>query len=131
MSFYLFLHFYLCAYFLFLCSILHGTLSDDSEALDLSTTNSPAEPLRSPSPDKNMMDSLSSRDPKKASAPCIQEILDLMGSFALGDVNKYGQVIFLSSPLLIIQPIFCHQEWVLLLFLMTKDAYTNLYGANS
>ena len=56
--------------FPFLCSILHGTLSDDSEALDLSTTNSPAEPLRSPSPDKNMMDSLSSRDPKKASAPC-------------------------------------------------------------
>ena len=51
----------------FLYSISNGALSDDSEALDLSTTNSPAEPLRSPSPDKNM----ESRDPKKASASCV------------------------------------------------------------
>ena len=79
--------------FSFLCSILHGVLSDDSEALDLSTTNSPAEPLRSPSPDKNMMDSPSSRDPKKVSAPCTGDSRSY-GSFSLGDVNKYGQVIF-------------------------------------
>ena len=69
MSVFLYLQRFVNLHFLFYCSILNGALSDDSEALDLSTTNSPAEPLRSPSPDKNMMDSLS-RDPKKASAPC-------------------------------------------------------------